>query len=362
MMVLSFGIGRNIPKACGDLRPQRNRSGRAATNRAYPRVVCLTMIVLIWGLLLVELPVQSQEPMVTDAGDLVLVVGAEGEPVYGEQFLQWAELWRQAACQVGRRVYAIGPRHAPPLAGDDRDELREQLSHLASQPTASPLWIVLIGHGTYNGRVAKFNLRGPDVSSSELAEWLKTARRPVIFVLSFSCSGAFVKDLAGPNRIILSATRSGSEIYFSRFGKFLAEVIVDRHADLDKNEEVSIFEVFLVASRRTEEFYRNEARLATEHAMLEDNGDGVGTEATDFRGYRPVKQPKNRSPDGALAALWTWKGPETETSLTESEAKELREWESALEQLRQKKHSMNEDEYYQELEKLLLQWIEKHPP
>ncbi len=303
----------------------------------------------------------ARQSVAEESEQLLLVLGAEGEPIYGEQFLQWAELWKESAQSSGRTVHLIGHPAAPPLAGDDRDALREELLHLASLPSKAPLWVVFIGHGTYNGRIAKFNLRGPDVSPLELAEWCKAARRPLVIALCFSCSGAFLKDLSAPNRIVISSTRSGTEIYFSRFGKYFAEAIADPQADLDKDEQISVFESFLLASRRTEEFYRNEARLATEHALLDDNGDGIGTEAADFRGYRPKKNPRNKNPDGTAARNRYWLSSETQT-LSSAELEELQKWEAAIEELRERKASMQEDEYYEILEKLLLEWIKKHPP
>ena len=53
----------------------------------------------------------------------------------------------------------------------DHERLRSILTETA-KTAAEPLWIVLIGHGTYDGREAKFNLRGPDVTDLELSEWL----------------------------------------------------------------------------------------------------------------------------------------------------------------------------------------------
>ena len=43
------------------------------------------------------------------------------------------------------------------------------------------------------------------------------------------------------------------------------------------SEEAGALEAFLFASRKTTEFYKAENRLATEHALIEDNGDGLGT-------------------------------------------------------------------------------------
>ena len=58
----------------------------------------------------------------------------------------------------------------------------------------------------------------------------------------------------------------------------------------------------LSASGRTSEFYRTRSRLATEHALLDDNGDRLGTPADWFRGVRATRRAKDGAPlDGIRA-------------------------------------------------------------
>ncbi len=88
----------------------------------------------------------------------------------------------------------------------------------------------------------------------------------------------------------------------TRFGGYFARALADRAADLDKDGQTSLLEAFLAASHRTEEFYKQAGRLATEHALLDDNGDGLGTPAAWFRGVRAVKKPdKGATIDGLRA-------------------------------------------------------------
>ena len=152
---------------------------------------------------------------------------------------------------------------------------------------------MLIGHGTYDGREAKFNLRGPDVTDVELGQWLAPFKRPVVVIDCASSSGPFINRLSGEGRIVVTATKSGSEINFARFGQYLAEAIADPRADLDKDGQVSLLEAFLTASGRVEDYYRTHAQLATEHALLDDTGDRLGTPASWFRGVRATKRAKD---------------------------------------------------------------------
>ncbi len=234
------------------------------------------------------------------SGELVLVVGAAGTEEFGKSFSEWAGRWGEVAKQSGLKFVPIGTG-ASQGSGTDRDVLRKALAS-AGEQTETPLWLVLIGHGTYARDVAKFNLRGPDVSGAELAKWLAAVERPTVIVNCASASGPFVNRLSGPNRIVVTATRSGIEQNYSRFGEYLSKAIGSSESDLDHDGEVSIHEAFLRASAGVRMFYDSEDRIATEHSLIDDNGDGKGTPATMFRGVRPNAKAKDGlALDGAAA-------------------------------------------------------------
>src|SRR5262249_11540634 len=136
----------------------------------------------------------------------------------------------------------------------DHDRLQEALQTEAKE-TPAQLWVVLLGHGTFDGKEAKFNLRGPDVSATELADWLKPFRRPVALIDTSSASAPFLNKLSAPGRVILTATRSGHEVNFARLGQYFSEAVADPEADLDKDGQTSLLEAYLIASRRVAEFY-----------------------------------------------------------------------------------------------------------
>jgi hypothetical protein len=229
---------------------------------------------------------------------------------------------------------------------------------LANEPTNSTaeLWLVLIGHGTFNGKEAKFNLRGPDLSATERAEWLKPFRRPVVVINCASSSSPFLNKLSGPGRVIVSATKSGSEENYARFGKFMATTITDPTADLDKDGQTSLLEAYVMASRQVAEFYEADGRLATEHALLDDNGDGLGTPADFFRGVRAVKKPAGGgSVDGLRAHQIHLVRSEQEQKMPPELRARRDDLELALARLRESKPTLNEDEYYRQLENLMLE-------
>ncbi len=290
---------------------------------------------------------------VTDRATLILVVGAAGEFEFGSNFVQQAELWQKVGKQGGCKEIVLGLDNARQT--NDFDLLKQRL---AEEPTNVPaaLWLVLIGHGSFDGKEARFNLRGPDVTATELALWLRPFRRPLAVVNTTSSSAPFLSKLSGTNRVIITATRSGHEQNFTRFGLYLAEAIADPQSDLDKDGSVSLLEAFLTASRRTAEFYRVEGRLATEHALLDDNGDGLGTPADWFQGLRAIKKPKEDAVvDGLLAQQFYLVPSEAEQNLTTEQRARRDALERAVLLYREKKGQVPEDEYYRELEKLLLE-------
>jgi len=289
----------------------------------------------------------------TDAATVIVAVGAAGEKEFGEEFKQWAALWEAAGTNAYSTVKVVGL--AATNTTTDLEKLRTSFSTESTNSTAE-LWLVLIGHGTFDGKEAKFNLRGPDLSATELAEWLKPFRRPVIVINCASSSSPFLNKLSALNRVIVTATRSGYEENYARFGKFMAESIADPSADLDKDGQTSVLEAFIMASRRTGEFYEAEGRLATEHALLDDNGDGLGTSADFFRGVRAVKKPAGgASVDGFRAnQIHLVRSPEEQALPPEVRARRD-ELELAVARLREAKETLPQDEYYRRLENLMLE-------
>jgi hypothetical protein len=288
-----------------------------------------------------------------DRATVIVAVGAAGEEEFGKEFAKWAELWGTASQKAGAKPIVVGL-----TAQNTITDLNFLKQTLASEPTNSTaeLWLVLIGHGTFDGKEAKFNLRGPDLSATELAEWLKPFRRPLVVINTASSSGPFVNKLSAPNRVIVTATRSGSEENFARFGKFMAESVADAAADLDKDQQTSLLEAFIMASRRTSEFYETDGRLATEHALLDDNGDALGTPADFFRGVRAVKKPAGGGTVDGLRAHQVHLVRSAEEQQLSPELRERRdELERAIARLRETKSTVREDEYYQKLEQLMLE-------
>jgi hypothetical protein len=330
----AFDRPASVPKAPQDWRTPRRW-----------RVVASLLLML---LLSVSSPAQTNEQRT-----LVLVVGAPGETEYGEQFSVSADLWKQAAAKGGLQTTVIGEDKEDPE--HDLTRLLTVLTNEVARP-GGELWLVFIGHGTFDGRSAKFNLRGPDISAADLASVLKSCKRPLALIQCASASGPFINAISGPGRVVVTATRSGFEVNATRFGGYLAKAIADPAADLDKDGQTSLLEAYLFASRQVEQFYKEAGRLATEHALLDDNGDGLGTPADWFRGVRTVKTATDgKSVDGVRAHQLNLVRSDVEQELSPAVRARRDELEQKLSLLRSRKANMNEDEYYSRLESILVE-------
>lgn len=312
--------------------------------------VAVSRFVLLWTLL-VPCGAARAEPA---RPAVIVAVGAAGTPEFGAQFRAWSSHWEAAAQTAQADFTAIGLE--PASETSDRDQLRERLAALAAGESQEPVWLVLIGHGTYDGKAAKYNLRGEDIAPAELAAWLQPIQRPVAVINCTSASGPFLNGLSGPNRVVVTATRAGSEYNFARFGEYISSALTDLTADLDKDDQVSLLEAFLFASAGVREFYAGEGRLATEHALLDDNGDGLGTPAEWFSGLRATKRAKDGAELDGLSAsqLVLVRSPREEQLSPETRARRD-DLERQLAALRQAKANLSEDEYLGKIEPILIE-------
>jgi len=284
---------------------------------------------------------------------VIVVVGAPGEEEFGNRFNEWAGHWEKAAKAGGAKWVPIGYGK-----GAGTNEAEQLTKVLGSEPKtgSGELWLVLLGHGTFDGKDSKFNLRGPDLPSADLAKLMEPFQRPTAVIAAFAASAPFINKLSGKGRVIITSTRSGHEQNYSRFGEYISGAIADPEADLDKDGQTSLLEAFLMGARRLNEFYETEGRLATEHPLLDDNGDGLGTPPDWFRGVRAVKKAKEGAQlDGLRAHQMQLVRNDAERSLPPELRTKRDELELAIGKLRENKASMNEEEYYRKLEEIVVE-------
>jgi hypothetical protein len=242
-----------------------------------------------------------------------------------------------------------------PAEGDEkvtgratREEVTQALQSFGARAGADDVvFVVLIGHGSYDGRAAKFNMPGPDMTAADFgALFAKLPTRQVVFVNAASASGPFVADLSAPGRTIVTATRNGAEQYATLFGGFFIDALTSDAADNDKNKRVSVLEAFQFAKGEVAKAYEREGLLATEHALLDDNGDKDGSQ-----------DPAATGKDGRVANIVSLGTVGGDNLPSDPKLRALylerRELERRVESLRLLKESMEPARYSSELEKLV---------
>ena len=281
---------------------------------------------------------------------MLIVVSEPGEARYESEFRKQAEAWKGLAEKGGFAATVIGVDAEP--ADGDRAALEKALA--ATPKQGGDFWLVWIGHGSFDGRTANFNLRGRDVSAVELKELLKPFGRRLVILNLFSASSPFLMELSGDNRVIVGSTRSEGERNYARFGGAMAEALSSSEADLDRDGALSLIEATLSASSKVRAFYEDAQRVMQEHAVIDDNGDGKGTPADSFKGFRTEKKADGGKPADGMTARDVYFLKATVDPLSSPEAREKRaSLEAEIEALREKKKSLKEDEYYRQLEVLM---------
>lgn len=208
----------------------------------------------------------------------VTVAGLGGEPDYEQRFTALAKdldkLFKAAANDA--HVYTLTGSYST------KAHFTDTLGQIAREAKPEDEFIlIMIGHGSYDGEVYKFNLPGPDISGEDLA--LLCDRIPAkrqLIVNTTSASGGSIGALQKAGRIVIAATKTGTEKNATVFARYWVDALRDGSADIDKNESISALEAFQFADRKTAEFYASQKRLATEHAVIEDTGKKEAVRAT----------------------------------------------------------------------------------
>ncbi|MGI8566096.1 MAG: hypothetical protein ACR2LZ_06400 [Pyrinomonadaceae bacterium] len=291
-------------------------------------------------------------PTAQESSYAVIISGASGEENYAKQFAEWSESLRRALVEelnfAPEKIRMLSEKPSNGAVRATAEEVRRAFESLRVEATPeSIVFVFLIGHGTFDGANAKFNLVGPDLPATAYDSLISAlpARR-VVVINTASASGEFIKPLAGKGRVIVTATKSGQERNATRFAGYFIEALTNPAADADQNKRVSVLEAFSYAAKLTDEMYKSAGRLATEHALLEDSGDGVG-------------HPSLEAGDGALARTTYFNVPiATPAGGDNRAAKVLAErtrLEEEIEQLKARKSQMPVSDYEATLEKLLIE-------
>ncbi len=296
-------------------------------------------------------------PLAAQDGRLhvLVVTGLSGEPSFAATFATAGSALVEAAC---------GPWGVPDSSvtwlAEDTSRDPAQVSGRATKAALDTAFrrlatrsrpgdvvaVFLIGHGSGSGIESRLSLPGPDPTAADYGHWLdELTGRTVVVVVAASASGDFLPVLSRPGRIVITATRSSTERNESLFASRFAQGLASLEADADKDGKVSVLEAFLYAQREVAAAYAKDKRLQTEHAQLDDNGDGKGS----------AEPAADGATDGALARRVTFgSAPAVNDPRVAALLAERRTLEDQVEALRRRKEGMSEAAYSAELEKLLV--------
>lgn len=283
----------------------------------------------------------------------LIVSGASGS----EKFAESQKTWVSSLQSTLQKHLGFAADHIIVLsegAGEsdiaNRANVTRTLTALKPKLTADDtLLVVLLGHGTYDGTAAKFNLVGPDMESREWKASLDGIAARLVFVNTTSSSFEFVQALSGKNRIVIAATDSSAQKYATVFPQYFIEALTDQaKADNDKNGRLSVWEAFTYASQAVKQSFEQKGTLVTERSIIDDNGDGVGKEATATAA----------GGDGVLARTTFLDAAPAATSANAAVAaldKRRIAIEVEIEQLKARKGEMPAGQYEEEFERLAIE-------
>lgn len=273
----------------------------------------------------------SLAPALASAAPFTFIVaGLGGEPQYEQRFREQAAAIAEAAEKA-----AGAPGHVVVLTGEQarRESVRREFEAFAGKVKASDsATVVLIGHGTYDGDDYRFNVPGADITGAELGDLFdKLAAKQQLIVNATSASGATIDLWKRPDRVVITATKSGGERTATRFAQFWAQAVTSDGADVNKDEIVTAVEAFDYANRQVAASFKSDVSLATEHARI------AADENTTFTVARlSGSGVTGSSPE--VAALLAQRG----------------QIERDLNGVKERKAALSQDEYYDQLEGVLV--------
>lgn len=282
----------------------------------------------------------------------LVVAGATGGEEYATQYAAWTDGMRRTLTDRLKldpaRLMVLRESAAPPAVSTAENVRKAVTSIRQTMAREDLLFILLVGHGTFDGVDAKFNLVGPDLESAEWSALLQGLPGRVVVVNTTAGSFPFIERLGGPRRIVITATDSIAQRFDTVFPQYFVGAFADESADLDRNQRISVWEAFAAASAGVRRHYQQRGQLSTERALLDDDGDGVGTSAAEqgSDGAQASRTYLDQALPGAM--------PTDEELLRLLQRQSLLEAE--LEELRIRKAFLSADDYAKEFERIITEF------
>ena len=245
-----------------------------------------------------------------------IIVGLPGDDDHAASFRELVRTYRQWLTErlgfpdSGVRI-VFGATGEPSLKASvaTREAIAREATAIRKGLAAEDrLWVIVLGHANERGGHVFLHLPGPDLRDDELAKLFEgIACHEQMFLVTTAASGGFLKALSAKGRIVITATTADSELNETELPHALADLCRQTPADLDEDADgkASVWEVFLSLGKLVEARFAADKRAPTEHALLDDNGDGTGVERPDSdQSQKKGGTPKPANPriaDGELA-------------------------------------------------------------
>ena len=213
-------------------------------------------------------------PLYAQQTHLLVITGVPGDEEHTKLFAKWADAFIDAAKKKENvpesNITYLSDRRAT------REGVEKAVADLAARAKPNDgVVVLLIGHGSFNGTTAAFNLPGPDLTADEWAKLMgRLSAQRVAFINTASSSGAFLQPMTAPGRVVVTATKTGGERNETQFPEFFVAAFSDPSADRDRNGHVSIAEAFEYAKTKVTQAFQQKGLLLTEHATMDDSGEG----------------------------------------------------------------------------------------
>lgn len=273
------------------------------------------------------------------------VAGAGGEPEYEQRFTGWAsDITKSLAGEASAKVETLSGKDAT------KANIQAKLSAIAAQAKADDTFtLLLIGHGSYDDIDYKFEVPGQDISATELNDALNKIAAKQAVILTTSASAGAIKKLQKDKRVLISATKVGSQRNATVFARFWVEAFRDGSADTDKNQTLTALEAYKYAKTKTKDYFDTQKRLATENPLLEDTGKGEGEQ-----------DPSAGNGQGLVAGRFPVLHLGSATAIAATPAKQALlkrkdELETSIDELKYRKAAMELPAYNKQLQGLILE-------
>lgn len=234
----------------------------------------------------------------------LIVVGLSGDESHRAAFQKTVEAWTdfltsRAGFTSDNITLLFGREGLDEAKPATQEHVRSAVEQLVARCDAGDaVWVFLLGHGSQDTTHSWFHLPGPDMHEADWAglfAGLKSDEQ--VFWLTQAASGGFVKAMSRPGRVVIAATAATGEVNETQFSTSLAKMMQSPASDLDSNgdSQVSLVELFRATTTSVAMYFEDNSLAPTEHAQLDDNGDGQGSEVEQLL---PEESPND---DGAEA-------------------------------------------------------------